>query len=76
MAYEFSVRYRKVDESNLIFSINYQKLNIVILSITRLPGPVPDGDPDSEMSVRAYDGVDVFFWAWFAAKQKNSITLS
>lgn len=75
MVLQFKVVYQKADEPGLIFSINFQKLNIVILSIENLPGPVPMNEPDRVMEVKAYDPYEVFLWAWFAAKQKQSVSL-
>lgn len=74
MVLQFKIRYQKKDEPGLIFSINYQKLNIVILSMLTLPGPVTMDEPDREMEVKAYDPYEVFLWAWFAAKQKQTIS--
>lgn len=73
--FQFSVKYCKRDEAGIIFSINYQKLNIQILSTHDLPGPIPDGDPDRVMEVKVFDPVDVWAWAYFAAKQKATVNL-
>ena len=73
--YQFKIKYRKQDEFGLKFSINFQKLNIQIISISDLPGPVPADEPDRVMEVKAFDPVDIWAWAYFAAKQKASVTL-
>lgn len=77
MITEFEIVYNSRDEFNLRYSINFQKLQIELLNVEKLPGPIPDGDPDRRCTVRVTgDLFQVFIWSWLAAKLKNSVSLS
>lgn len=77
MITDFEIMYNSRDEFNLRFSINFQKLQIELLNIEKLPGPIPDGDNDRRCTVRVTgDLFQVFEWVWLAAKLKNSVSLS
>lgn len=59
------------------FSINFQRLNIRIINEAMLPGPIPGGDPDMEITLELLSGdlSEIFYMATFAAIQKTTFTL-
>ncbi|NCA74869.1 MAG: hypothetical protein EOM90_00905 [Alphaproteobacteria bacterium] len=74
----FSIQIKKAQCEAVRFAINYKRMNIAVIRETALPGPIPEGDPDTQMDLAllSEDLAEVFYLADFAAKQKSSITLS
>jgi hypothetical protein len=60
------------------FSINFQRLNIEIISIEILPGqPFPADEPTHEMTLKllSNDLSELIQCGYFAAQQKTTFTL-
>ena len=73
----FTIQIQKKTLPGIKFSIAYQHLNIRITKEQILPGPVPDGDPEMEITLQLLSGdiSEIFHMAFFAALQKTTISL-
>lgn len=71
----FSIKITKAQCLPVRFAINFKRLNVAVVRETALPGPVPEGDPDTQLDLvlLSDDLAEVFYMADFAARQKSSI---
>lgn len=58
------------------FALNFLHLSISIIEVTELPGPIPIGDPDTEVTLECLgDPSEIFYLADFARQQRQIITI-
>ena len=73
---EFKIQILRKTLSGIKFSINFQKLNIRVINEAMLPGPVPYGDPEMEITLQLLSGdlSEIYKLATLAALHKTSIS--
>jgi hypothetical protein len=70
----FNLNIRRALLNPLKYSASFQKLNIQIISVVDLPGPVPMDEPEIRITVKYEDPAEIFQWAFMAAKEKQTFT--
>lgn len=74
---EFKIETVKAGVHAITFCINYQHLNIKIIEVKEIPGPLPYGDNDTEMTLKLLsdDLGEIYKLGYFTAKEKLVITM-
>lgn len=70
----FNLNIRRPLLNSLKYSAAFQKLNIQILNVVDLPGPVPMDEPEIMITVKYEDPAQIYQWAFMAAKEKQTFT--
>jgi hypothetical protein len=73
----FTLKIQKKIVAPLHYVIGTKKLNIKIISEQTLPGVIPSGEPDTELTLQllSEDLSELITLGWFAAKEPLTFTL-
>lgn len=68
------IKIRKKEESKIVRGINLLRLSVQITNRKEIPGPLPTGDPDTEITLKSEDLAAIFELGKFFGKEHDSIT--
>lgn len=74
---EFQVKIEQKWISSIKFTINFRRLNIKIHKTEEIPGPIPSGDPDTELTLKLLSDnpAEIFFLGFYSGQERISFTL-
>jgi len=72
---DFKIKIQKRWISSITFIINYRRLNIKIIKIDSIPGPLPIDEPDTEVTLQllSEDLGEVFFLGFYLSQEKPTV---